>query len=328
MNESPKFGPGQPSRTSIVVAALRAFGAREPDPTVRNPDWLAERLLTPEDLQLVAKHPISHALGDDYRKGRQNPEVSGMSNLLLIRTRFIDERLRRALEDGAKQVVILGAGFDTRAYRFAELLSDKNVIEVDYRSTQEIKKRRLESALGSLPKHVRFAEIDFKKDSLRDVLNDADYRREVKTFFIWEGVSMYLTEGAVRETLRTLAADSTPGSSLVMDFAGSAMIEMLNKLPELPQHNYTTAWGEPWTFGLPDNHEAEFFRECGLTLRDTLSFFGAEAVRRYLTHADGTTLGNTRGGMPSLLSTTTARALWMFATKRSKWYALADLAIA
>ena len=82
-----KFGPGQPSRTSIVVAALRAFGAREPDESVRNPDWLAERLLTPEDLELIREHPISGSLNDEYAKGRQKQEVSGMSNLMLVRTR-------------------------------------------------------------------------------------------------------------------------------------------------------------------------------------------------------------------------------------------------
>src|SRR5919198_44744 len=112
------FGPGQPSRTSIVVAALRAFGAREPDPAVRNPDWLAERLIGPDDLQLIREHPISQALRDDYHKGRENREVAGMSNLMLVRTRFIDDRMKRALDEGATQVVILGAGFDTRAYRF------------------------------------------------------------------------------------------------------------------------------------------------------------------------------------------------------------------
>src|SRR2546422_11659045 len=82
------FGPGQPSRTSIVVAALRAYGAREPDPSVRNPDWLAERLLGPAQLQLITEHPIGGALQEDYEKGRQNREVAGMSKLLLIRTRF------------------------------------------------------------------------------------------------------------------------------------------------------------------------------------------------------------------------------------------------
>src|SRR5262249_25031582 len=128
MNSSPiGFGPGQPSRTSIVVAALRAFGAREPDPAARNPDSLAERLISPADLQLITQHPIEQALRDDYEKGRRKQEVAGMSNLMLIRTRFIDEQLQRAIADGAAQVVILGAGFDTRAYRFADLLRNKKV---------------------------------------------------------------------------------------------------------------------------------------------------------------------------------------------------------
>jgi len=94
------FGPGQPSRTSIVVAALRAFGAREPDPAVRNPDFLAERLITPVELQLIGEHPIAQALGDAYERGRHNREVAGMANLLLIRTRFIDDHMKRALEQG------------------------------------------------------------------------------------------------------------------------------------------------------------------------------------------------------------------------------------
>src|SRR5437773_10750517 len=136
--QSSGFGPGQPSRTSITVAALRAFGSREPDVAVRNPDYLAQRLLGPSQLALIKDHPIAAALQQDYGEARRNREVSGMANLLLIRTRFIDDHLLRAIENGASQVVILGAGFDTRAYRFADLLKDKLVIEVDYQSTQEI----------------------------------------------------------------------------------------------------------------------------------------------------------------------------------------------
>src|SRR5262245_10285495 len=117
MSRNVGFGPGQPSRTSIVVAALRAFGAREPDPAVRNPDSLAERIITPTDLDLVREHPIAQAARADYQQGRRSREVAGMSNLMLIRTRFIDDRMRQALADGATQVVVLGAGFDTRAYR-------------------------------------------------------------------------------------------------------------------------------------------------------------------------------------------------------------------
>src|SRR5215470_13009107 len=101
------FGPGQPSRTSIVVAALRAFGSREPDSSVRNPDSLAPRMLTPEELLLIREHPIAAALGQDYQEARKIREVAGMSNLLLVRTRYIDDRLQRAIAGGPAQVVIL-----------------------------------------------------------------------------------------------------------------------------------------------------------------------------------------------------------------------------
>jgi methyltransferase (TIGR00027 family) len=310
-----------------VVAALRAYGAREPDSSVRNPDWLAERLLGPAQLQLITEHPVADALQEDYQRGRKNQEVAGMSNLLLIRTRFIDEHLQAALENGATQVVVLGAGFDTRAYRCADLLKDKRVFEVDYQSTQQIKKRRLEEALGSIPAHVQFAEIDFKRNTLRDVLHAAGYTPSEKTFFIWEGVSMYLSEQSVRKTLRTIADYSAPGSSLVMDFASQAMIELLEKFPRIPQHKYTTAWGEPWISGVPDNREHEFFLECGLQLRETLSFFGRDAAKRYLTRVDGTRIGSVRGGSPRGQLWTIVRLLWMFFTRRSNWYAVAELVV-
>jgi methyltransferase (TIGR00027 family) len=315
------------SRTSIVVAALRAYGSREPAPDVRNPDWLAERILGPAEIKLITEHPVAAALGENYDKGRSNSEVSGMSNLLLIRTRFIDDHMLRAIENGASQVVILGAGFDTRAYRFSSLLKDKTVFEVDSQQTQHVKKRRLKEVLGSIPSHVRFAEIDFKRNSLIDVLRNAGYRPGERTFFIWEGVSMYLPEQSVRETLQSVADNAAPGSGLVMDFANHALIELLRRFPRLPQHKYTTAWGEPWIFGLPDHREHEFFKECGLMLRELLGFFGRDAVRKYLTRPDGTTLGAVRGGLPPGDLWTVLRLIWMFFTSRSKWYAMAEAVV-
>jgi methyltransferase (TIGR00027 family) len=325
-SETVGVGPGQPSRTSIVVAALRAFGAREPDPAVRNPDTFAERLISPDELQSIAAHPIARAFVEDYDIGRKNREVAGMSNLMLIRTRFIDDHLRRALENGATQVVILGAGFDTRAYRFAMLLKDKKVFEIDYRSTQEVKKRRLAAASIPIPGYVQFAEIDFKKDSLSDVLSRCGYQATERTFFIWEGVSMYLKEQDVRQTLRAISSHSASGSSLVMDFASRAVIDMLRRLPQLSQHKYTTEWGEPWIFGLPDRHEEEFFRECGFTLREILPFFSRESTRRYLTRSDGTRLGTVRGGPPRRrVFSTMVRMMWMLITRRTKGYSVAKL---
>src|SRR2546428_11393589 len=83
------FGPGQPSRTSIVVAALRAYGAREPDPSVRNPDWLAERLLGPAQLQLITEHPIGGALHQAQQPGPPPPRAAGIGGPRLKARRFV-----------------------------------------------------------------------------------------------------------------------------------------------------------------------------------------------------------------------------------------------
>jgi methyltransferase (TIGR00027 family) len=275
------------------VAAGRAFGHREPDESVRNPDWLAGRLLGPAERELIAEHPISAAISADYREARRNAEVAGMSNLMLVRTRFIDEHLQDAMRAGAGQVVILGAGFDTRGYRFAELLQDRKVFEVDFHSTQEFKKRRLQEVLGSVPPHVVFVEIDFKREKVCDVLAAAGYREDQKTFFIWEGVSMYLTEDAVRSTLGTVGG-AAPGSRLVMDFTTRSLVDVMTRNPKLPQVRYTSRWGEPWIFGIPDGREREFFGKFNLELGEVLSPFGRDGRERYLTRADGTTLGPSR----------------------------------
>ena len=82
---------GLPSRTSILTAAVRAFGAREPDASVRNPDWVAERLIGPAELALIADHPISKAFGEDFQQAMDDPDIFGFAWLMLVRTRFIDK---------------------------------------------------------------------------------------------------------------------------------------------------------------------------------------------------------------------------------------------
>jgi|SRR5665213_1020390 len=320
-----------------MVAAARAFGAREPDPSVRNPDYLAERFLGPAERELIGEHPIAAALEDVYESARQKAEVAGTSNMMLARTRFIDEHLARAVAGGASQVVILGAGFDTRAYRFAELLTDARVFEVDYRSTQQFKKRRVEEVLGAAPANVVFVEIDFQRDKLEDLLRAAGYRPGEKTFFIWEGVSMYLPESAVRETLRTVAALAPEGSSLTMDFTGASVIGLMNKFPAHTVHRFTRDWGEPWIFGVPEGREREFFRDCGLELREVVTFFGSGTRKRYLTRANGNPLGRgkrSRGQAPQTSVMTRLagmlKMLWPVArilTSRSKGYAMAELVV-
>jgi len=161
--------PAPISRTSIYVAAGRAVGAREPDPAARNPDYLAEKLLgDPATLEL--DHPAVRALSRSYDDAMRDVEVVFNVRMMIIRTRFIDEALARAIANGATQVVILGAGFDSHAYRCQDLLANVKVFEVDRPVTQELKKQRVKEVLGTPPSNLTYVPVDFQQDNLLDVL--------------------------------------------------------------------------------------------------------------------------------------------------------------
>ena len=275
-----------PSRTSILVAAARAFGSRDPDPGVRNPDFLADKLIGPDELSLISDHPLSKGLQQDYAEASQNPAIVVLASLMILRTRFIDEALKHAVEGGASQIVILGAGFDSRAYRFRDLLKACHVIEVDAGATQEYKKRRIQAILGEAPSNVTYLSVDFAQDRLSDVLKEGGFLEGTKSFYIWEGVSMYLSDHNVRDVLQTVASLSAPGSSIVLDYANSLGIEITKQYSAaaIPR-----SWGEPWIFGVPVAKGTGFFRELGFDPGVPLSMNNPEVIKRYAVRRDGTT---------------------------------------
>jgi methyltransferase (TIGR00027 family) len=207
---------------------------------------------------------------------------------MLVRTRFIDELMERAVRNGAAQLVILGAGFDTRANRFAELLKDAAVFEIDYGATQEYKKRRVQAALGA-PANLVYAPIDFTRESLGDVLRRAGFLSSRPTYYICEGVSMSVPEQG-KQTLRAIAAESAPGSALLLEYINRGMLELLVKYSTGMIKN-AFHWGEPFVFGVPDGRDREFFLEAGLELGETLKIGSPESVKRYATRQDGTYYG-------------------------------------
>jgi methyltransferase (TIGR00027 family) len=281
-------GSGLPSRTSVLVAAVRAFGSREPDESVRNPDSMAELLIGPSELALIRDHPVSTALILDYAEASHDPAIVLFAGLMLRRTCFIDEALERAVKNGAMQVVILGAGFDTRAYRFRDLLKHCRVIEVDTALTQAYKKRRVQEALPDLPTNVTYSAINFTNDDLMDGLRRDGLVPDEKTVYIWEGVCMYLSESSVRKTLAAVALHSAAGSTLVLDYANDLGIQ-LGKFTPNGAGGIPTHWAEPWIFGVPGANGSEFFRELGFDPGVPLSANSPEITQRYGTRKDGST---------------------------------------
>ena len=274
------------------------MGAREPDAAARNPDFLAERLLG-DPSEFDVQHPVVDALRLDYAEAMRSAEVVGNVRMMTVRARFIDEALERAVADGASQVVILGAGFDSHAYRFEALLTRVKVFEVDRPVTQALKIQRVNEALGGPPANLTYAAIDFEHEDLPSGLARCGHDRSQRTFFAMEGLLMYLPEDAVRATLG-FVADHPPGSSVVFDFFYRPMIERIAQIdmanipavakPFVERFRHLVR-DEPWRSGFPMDGEREYLGELGLELREVLAVGGEESVKRYLTRTDGTQVG-------------------------------------
>ncbi|MEP6962296.1 MAG: SAM-dependent methyltransferase [Acidobacteriota bacterium] len=288
-----------PSRTSIWAAAGRAIGSRHEKPEVRNPDYFADQLLGPAERELLAPHPLAAALASSDPQAYADPEVYSAAATLIIRTKFIEERLTLAIAGGATQVVIMGAGWDTRAYRLTELLNKARVFEIDQPSTQNWKRRRAEEVIGPPPANLTYLPIDFRHQTLAEVLLAGGYDPVEKTFFIWEGVTMYLPETAIRDTLRWIASQAA-GSAVVFDFVDRALIDYIRSAnfdAEPPNEaariglerlRQIAKWGEPWIFGIPKTTEAQYLQELGMEHRLTLGMSSQEAATRYLGWAQET----------------------------------------
>ena len=298
MSESTRRSSPAISKTSIYTAAGRAVGAREPDLCARNPDYLAEKLLG-DPSTLDVDHPAVRALSLSYEIAIQDLEVVTAVRMMTVRTRFIDDALERAIANGAAQVVVLGAGFDSHAYRCQELLAGVRVFEVDRPATQALKRQRVNDALGGPPANLTYVTIDFQHEALPDVLGRHGYDPAKQTFFILEGVTMYLPEESVRTTLRFVGSHP-PGSVIVFDFVYRAMIDMISRIDVATVPEAAKAFvdrflsltrDEPWIFGLPVGGEREYLGEFGLELREAFTIGGEESLKRYLTKADGTQVG-------------------------------------
>jgi methyltransferase (TIGR00027 family) len=136
---------------------------------------------------------------------------------MVMRQRYTEEALGQALERGVAQYVILGAGLDSFAYRRRDLGAVVHVFEVDHPATQQWKRARLQALHLELPSNLTFVPLDFEQHTLADGLHGGGHRPESPTFFSWLGVTMYLTDAAVFETLRYVAS-LAPGSEIVFQY--------------------------------------------------------------------------------------------------------------
>jgi methyltransferase (TIGR00027 family) len=189
--------------------------------------------------------------------------VPGSWALIACRKRYIDDKLDEAL-GSIDAVVVLGAGLDTRAYRLARR-SDIPVFEVDLPVNVERKKAAVQRAIGPLPTSVHLVPLDFERDNLIGALTAHGYRPDARTFFIWEGVTQYLTEDAVRATLGALRA-SPAGSRLVFTYVRKDFIDGVNMYDAAILYKRFRQRQQVWHFGLDPDEVSAFIAEYGWRL--------------------------------------------------------------
>jgi methyltransferase (TIGR00027 family) len=203
----------RPSRTAHFVALGRAFGDLGISHVADFHDPTARVFLSEKGKRSLAK---TERLAREGKRSMQLEAARGMADMIALRTSAVDSAVRDAIAGGATQLVILGAGYDGRAWRMSELAGGK-VFEVDHPATQTDKRARV-AELPAPNGTVNFVSIDFEREKLDAVLERAGHDRSTPTCWIWEGVVMYLTRDAMRATLRDVARRSAPGSTLIVNY--------------------------------------------------------------------------------------------------------------
>lgn len=279
----------KPVRSAEAVAVMRAASHRERDPTVRNPDHLARHFVGRlYGLLLMLPCAISRRVIE-----RISP---GSYCYFLARTKFIDGHLLQAIEHGIRQVVILGAGYDSRASRFGQKLreGEVRVLEVDLPSTQADKRARMRACSIAEPRNVTYVAHDFNEGELIDVLRRHGFDPQRPTFFIWEGVTYYLQSQAVANVLDLVVGRCAKGSSLAFDYSLRAFVagdestyggRAMQKW--LKQNN------ERFLFGLNADEIRGYVRAFNLSVTEDIG--SAEIKARYLTDQRSRSLGEPLG---------------------------------
>jgi methyltransferase (TIGR00027 family) len=218
----------------------------------------------------------------------------GIYEYTIARTKYIDAVFSEALAEGYDQILIFGAGFDTRALRFQGEAGDTRVFELDVPVTQEAKLRQYARRGLDIPKNLRFIPIDFDKESLPDRLEEAGFTSGARSLFLLEGLLMYLQPESVHETFRVIGRFAGEGSEVVFDYVRASVLRKEGlHYGEAAVSERVASAGEGWHFGIEEEELVQFLTQFGLTVREHLA--PHDLARLYFTDASGEIVGRVNG---------------------------------
>jgi methyltransferase (TIGR00027 family) len=279
--------PQKKSITAGLNMGMRAIAAQDPDPKTRNPDYLAEKIVNMK----IMRERLGWSLDFAPMVKRFNQEKLWIFYGLTARTKHIETLLRKELEAGVTQVVIMGAGYDTRGYRFYKDFPEVKFFEVDLPAMSADKQKRMKTKLAGMPNNVTYAPIDFDTQELGKVLASVGWKKDQKTFFIWEGVIEYLEAPAVEGTLQFIAGNAAPGSSVVFDYCPPTVVDGTYKEDPYAARmtRFVASIGEPFKFGIDPDKSSSFLKKQGLKQESNVGH--DFLVKNYMTGSNGKPFG-------------------------------------
>jgi methyltransferase (TIGR00027 family) len=250
------------SKMAELIALHRVAESRKPEGERICYDPYAVYFVDPETLAFSASNPEKTKEMSEYYE-RLFP---GLANSIRARVRYFDDFVKSSLDEGLEQLVILGAGYDTRAYRIEGVKGKVRVFEVDHPDTQSVKVEKIKSIFGSLPDHVTYVPVDFEAENLGERLAAQGYDRSLKTLFLMEGLIMYIPPEAVDETLSFVVKNSCKGSAILFDYYPESLVDGSCELEAGKNiHNYLVQIEEPLKFGIREREVKTFLAERGFS---------------------------------------------------------------
>lgn len=239
------------SKTAEGVTACRFAESQRPENERICYDPYAVHFISPDILEWIARNP-------DKAKARWEQReriLPGIDNSVIARVRYFDDFLKNSIDEGLEQLVILGAGYDSRAYRI-EGLKNTKVFEVDHPAMQAVKIERIKKIFCSLPDHVTYVPVDLGREDFGQTLLKMGYSRSKRTSFIMEGLLYYLPPEIVDKIFSFISKNSGKGSAVIFDYYpqsvvdGSCELEVGRNL-----YNQLIQYGESLRFGINDVEE-------------------------------------------------------------------------
>jgi methyltransferase (TIGR00027 family) len=261
------------SRTALATSLMRALHSRD-DPAPLLDDPWGDRLVPESEREGLRQQILARMDSDARAAALRAPELILDDYLrasvpypsVVTRSRYTEDALRKAVEKGTHQYVLIGAGFDSFVLRRPAFCGDIEIFEIDHPATQTLKLQRIKECGVSLPGSVHFVAADFERETLETALSRSSFRRDETAFFSWLGVTSFLTREVNLATLHAVATCGARGSELVFTYVdqiefnsgtGSRFVRDLNA-------GALASMGEPMISGFDPKEIANDLRHVGL----------------------------------------------------------------